>query len=506
VFIDYSKKDAEIEIVPEPTTEVTQVEPVKVAAPQLAKPSESELKELLAQIPDEKVAMAGAARDDYSNISSAVQSVIQREMADSSAPKLAVVTPKKIIHDYSPSATQLLAREKSAAPVVSSKSKSEAGSYSRNTIKAYEVFLGNTVGNSVTNFDFIPDYDPNRTIMDQSGGSIALETQLSSSRGLMRGTLLKKDLVRTKIELTFEAGEYQNSIPMINSESFNEFLDGKGLRGQGGFLLIEMEEEVDQIDVDKNYEAKLFLNQKFEVVNEEGAYNFILYIGIEPGNALLSYKTLKNKIGERILFITEDEVTFIGSHFVESGIEEISLFERNVLSRSLAELSLDEGDVKYFNQNIKVMPTALNHYEYQRPIIPLGMRKYLEFNHLSESIYLGYWNSTDLEVPSQKFIEQVMGAHNIDQMEGLCLVQLNFKKAPSEVMVSGETIKGHMGLDQSYLDKDGLFSSEVTEMSDHAFIVGDMQGIINAKITYTDGTADFVQTFCSPSTYLIEQL
>ena len=38
------------------------------------------------------------------------------------------------------------------------------------------------------------------------------------------------------------------------------------------------------------------------------------------------------------------------------------------------------------------------------------------------------------------------------------------------------------------------------------FILGEEQGIINAKIKYTDGSEDYLQSYCSNSTYLVEQL
>ena len=37
-------------------------------------------------------------------------------------------------------------------------------------------------------------------------------------------------------------------------------------------------------------------------------------------------------------------------------------------------------------------------------------------------------------------------------------------------------------------------------------IVGDMEGQFNVKLDYTDGSTEFLKTFCSEGSYLIEQL
>jgi hypothetical protein len=63
-----------------------------------------------------------------------------------------------------------------------------------------------------------------------------------------------------------------------------------------------------------------------------------------------------------------------------------------------------------------------------------------------------------------------------------------------------------MSLDRFYLEKNGSLSEEETPLSTKLFILGDQQGIINVKVEYQDKTTDYLQTFCSPETYLLEQL
>ena len=38
------------------------------------------------------------------------------------------------------------------------------------------------------------------------------------------------------------------------------------------------------------------------------------------------------------------------------------------------------------------------------------------------------------------------------------------------------------------------------------FILGDLEGVINLKVDYINGSSDLIQTICSSDDYLIEQL
>ena len=66
-----------------------------------------------------------------------------------------------------------------------------------------------------------------------------------------------------------------------------------------------------------------------------------------------------------------------------------------------------------------------------------------------------------------------------------------------------------MKLETLYLDKEGEFESEsenLNELTDFIFILGDLQGVINIKIDYLNGSSDILRTICSSDDYLIEQL
>jgi hypothetical protein len=374
------------------------------------------------------------------------------------------------------------------------------------TIKVTDALINKSISTQITDFELIPQYDRNERISDHGTGSIVINEKLNNEMSVVRGTVIAKNKVRTNVDITVEKGDYQIDIPLMDQELLNSFLDKKKLEGLNGFLLIDLDESIDSVDIDSSFEAKIFLTDNFKVTAEEEEYRYILYVGVEPGNALVHYLTLKDEVIQKIVHITEGEVYFEGTLILDSKVEKVELYETKLLGNSKMELNIEGSEIAYFNTDIKAKSIGLNLYQYKRPKMMLGMRKYLELKHLGESIYLGHWDKRKAEVPSRDYIEYIMNTLDIESLNTRCLIQVNLKKKMTDFLTSGETAKGAMNLEVAYLEKDGMFNDEVTDLTTKAYLVGDMQGVVSAKISYEDGTVDYLQSYCSEDTFLVEQL
>ncbi len=376
----------------------------------------------------------------------------------------------------------------------------------RTIIKVTDAKINSSINSSIAGFQFSPEYDPNERWNDEGTGSVEVVEKLNNDLSVLRGTILAKNKMRTKVDIALEEGDYQVDIPLIDQSFLNKFLDNEKLEGLNGFLLIDLDEEIDSVDIDSGYERKLFLTSKFKVTSQEEDYRYILYVGVEPGNTLVHYLTLKDENIQKIVHITEGEVYFEGTVLLSSKLEKIELYETKLLGKSKMELNIEGEDISYFNTNIKAKSIGLNLYQYRRPKLLLGMRKYLELSHLGESIYLGVWDKLKAEVPSRDYIEYIMNTLDLESLDTRCLIQVNFNKKLTDFYASGETFRGAMNVEMAFLEKDGMFNEEVTDLTTKAYLVGDMQGVINAKISYEDGSVDIIQSYCSQDTFLVEQL
>ena len=233
---------------------------------------------------------------------------------------------------------------------------------------------------------------------------------------------------------------------------------------------------------------------------------YVLYLGVAPGNTLLQIKSINDHYAEKVIHVVEDEVLFETPFLVNPEEQKLLLMERNILAREAKELEIFGSEITFFNRKIRATQEALNMFTIKMPALIMGMRKYFEFNHLGETLYLGTWNQEKIEVPSQDFIENVMATLEIENLSGRCLIQVNLPKEIKDIKFGGDTIKGPMNIQYAYLDQDGTMSEEVSELVKKAFFIGELQGLINIEIEYLDHTKEYIQTFCSNETYLVEQL
>jgi hypothetical protein len=377
---------------------------------------------------------------------------------------------------------------------------------SRTTLSAKEINFKKGELGLINNFEFASAHDLNNRLTDNGAGFINIDINLSASHSIFRGTILKRGMMRTIVNLILGPGTMSVEVPVITQEAMSDILSSHKIDGIGGFVLIELDDEIDTLDIDTNYDAKINLNKKFKEVGALEDAMYVLYLGVAPGNTLLQIKSINDHYAEKVIHVVEDEVLFETPFLVNPEEQKLLLMERNILAREAKELEIFGSEITFFNRKIRATQEALNMFTIKMPALIMGMRKYFEFNHLGETLYLGTWNQEKIEVPSQDFIENVMATLEIENLSGRCLIQVNLPKEIKDIKFGGDTIKGPMNIQYAYLDQDGTMSEEVSELVKKAFFIGELQGLINIEIEYLDHTKEYIQTFCSNETYLVEQL
>ncbi|TNF27949.1 MAG: hypothetical protein EP319_10130 [Deltaproteobacteria bacterium] len=505
VFYDYSKTDNEEEANVDLVNEV-KIEENKIENKEVNKEIVTEV------IKTEPAAVETVAEANQENnnegqsaiISKNVLAAIEREMADT--PKFAQAASKVSTHnspvsDYSKVVDEIH-KKRSAAK----KMNTQTSGYSKTIITSYEVTLGEESGDPLRSFQISAASEGNERIDDNNNGFVNIETNLASGQGVYRATILKRDFLRTTMDIALEPGTIEVAVPTISQESMMKFLEAQGVNGLGGFLLIDRDRGVESLDIDAEFEAKYDLDENFKVTKDEKSMRYVFFAGVSAGNTLLKVRTVENEYSEKIIHIVEDEVLFEALLIAAPETMKVTTMERTILSNRSVELDIDAENIKYFNRDIKANKLASNLHEIKVPVLPLGMRKYLAFSHMKETVYVGIGDNSEVELPSSDFIVNLLEANSMSGMEGKCVIQVNLRKELLSVKANGESARGPMALDKFYLEKNGSLSEEETPLSTKVFILGDHQGIVNLKIEYQDKQTDYLQTFCSPETYLLEQL
>jgi len=358
---------------------------------------------------------------------------------------------------------------------------------------------------AVDGMDMVMEYDKSELLNSNHDGEIEVETNLNGDYGLMRGTLLAKGYMRTKLDIHLESNQsgFLN-VPLLDEYSFYKFMEKENVDTSGGHLLLEVGERVKDADIDQSYAAKIYIDKNFKVV--EGApAPFILFVGVRPGNALLTLD-LGKKMAEKIVQISEEELLFTEVSTVSGDKMEFELNEMNLLGKVNSQLSILANDFRVFNSKIFSEKIGVNSYSLQTPDKVEGTRDYFELTHLNESIFFGSSKPGEITLPSKGLFNELLNHLQVPHLGEACLIQVNFKDIPDNFITTGDKGTEDLAYQLFFLDKDGEVGRDINPSTTHAFIYGEGAGIFNIKVGYLDGRYDYLQTYCSPGTLLIEQL
>ena len=431
-------------------------------------------------------------------------------VSDIKAPKVAINTPdNKVKNEYS-LAGQKMDSQKSAngfMPSIVKKKTKRNKKVADYSIQAYSVMKKKI--NDHRNFEIRFEDDIDDIRQDNGEGIVNLTETLNNEMMVRRGTIFTAGHIPTTVDFVLEDSEIASTIPLLTQEYLSSILEKEQVTGSGATLLVELDEQTEDLDldVDTAYEKKIFLDKKFQVVDRsDSEYAFVMIVGIKPGNTILSFKTIENEMVSKIIHLESDEVYYDSNFYIEKSNDEFELNEESLLSKSSAPLSLDSKEILGLTFDEKIKKKTINLYELNKVKYPIGIRSYVELKHLSESIFIGRWNNKVVTVPSETYMRFVLDQFSIDTVNSQCLIQINLPKEAKELFFNGQSNSRAMRMQTRILDNDGQFYDDLSNESKKIFILGEEQGIINVKVKYTDNTVDYLQSYCSDSTYLVEQL
>ncbi|HLT22213.1 MAG TPA: hypothetical protein VKZ84_02180, partial [Bacteriovoracaceae bacterium] len=193
---------------------------------------------------------------------------------------------------------------------------------------------------------------------------------------------------------------------------------------------------------------------------------------------------------------------------------QVSLYEEGLLSKELSPLITTGEQVRVFATDIVSRKLKQNTYRFNKKRSLLGERQYLEVNHLNEPIFVGFRDSNKIVLPSENFINFVLTKFEDRRLGNRCIIQVNIDRPVANFYVGTESAGNNLVTNSQVLDQDGKFYDTVGPKSNKIIILGEnhgspdqsQDGKVNIKIDYLDGSSRFISSYCSPNTYLVEQL
>lgn len=384
---------------------------------------------------------------------------------------------------------------------------------SRLTIIALEGDIGHQVSGTVQNFSFIPSFDDGLTIQDFNEGEIYFDYSLLNESGMVRGAVVKNHFVRTTVELPLGAEYSKVEVPLLTQESLSDFIDKHELSGYGGFFLIDLGELLQDVEIEQlgkkngqTYERRFFLDENLKVVGEGGNFRYVFFAGVVPGNININYLGVNGQETSKLGFVAPDEVTFDMS-ILQRPIEySFSTNLQHTLGKTTTKLDLDVSRIVNVEDGKNPEKVAPGQYVLKTNWSIKGTRTYVELGHLDDSIFVGIDGDKKLELPSLEFVRELLTNFRLDSLNNECVLQVNFSQKVKNVQVFGENARGPAVFDLSYLDKDGIFTPELSPLTEKLLLLGNEEGIFNVFVEYENGAQDYLKSFCTTSAYLLEQL
>jgi hypothetical protein len=347
---------------------------------------------------------------------------------------------------------------------------------------------------------------------DYGSGLVKTSARIAARATNRSLSLLKHGFVPTNSDVALEQGAVKASVPMLEQETFNRLTAPFEAHGPMGAVLVELDDETDVAQLDIPFGDVKLLDGELRATKKEN-HRYQLFLGVQAGNALLTYKTFKGETVSKLIHVHAGELTFEANIFEPAGPGIVQVYEEDLLAREMLPLITSASRVKIMNTELTA--SKLNDHTYklnfERGLF--GARRYLELSHLSEPVFVGFRNNTQIHLPSENFMRHILAGVE-GGGAGRCLVQLNLSRRISGVDVGAEAIDQGLATFVQMLDSDGRFYDSASEKTRKVIIVGEKQSSekfkadarINIKVNFTDGSSEFVTSYCAPNTYLVEQL
>jgi hypothetical protein len=446
-------------------------------------------------------------------VSSNVSQAIRREMNSSSGP----FKSDKSFEDYADES--LVASNKEIKQPEYSKATSSLNSLTKtqsskilsvNTqlvIHASSFSLQNGVEDQIKDFDVQSSVEVN-DVKSSVNSEIKYEMILDQKKNFKSFVISSQDHIKTNINLeTLVNEENESVVPLLNALSLEELLIKRKVEGDGGLLLVKLSPEILGMNLDKKAQLQLPLNDNLKIIKDETKAAYVLYVGIDPGNVMVSIKT-EDGFSNYLTNVNANELTYDAQPFTKKEKIKIELFNEELMSRNTTPLNLMNEDLVSFGSGKSASKLTLNSYEFNDELIKTDNQNYFEIKKGEMDLFFGFKNNSKIVIPSPSYQDEIMKILEIDKPDKACIIQINIKdsKHLNSIRSLAYTTDGLESLTMTALDKDGSFGDDISDTTSKVFFKGNSQGSLKLEMKYIDDSEETLQTFCSQGVYLVEQL
>lgn len=363
----------------------------------------------------------------------------------------------------------------------------------------------------------------NSNYLATQNGLIKIREEIKKKVMSRSGVITAAKHIDTRVDLLLESvlrerEEIDYEVPILTHEFYYSLLKTHQISEYSSALLVEIDndapkrgDQTDFVEVDQDDAVMLYFNERFEEIDPGSSddYNYILFIGLKPGNTNVVYTNIDGLSTQKVIFLRENEIYFDQNQFIKLFKDRVSVCQEWLLSKVPSPLPLNIKKIEFESGRGGIRSIGVNTVQKDLHLLTLGAKKYL---HL-EDTSIGYWDASKLTVPSKEYKKFVLGQFEIDELdENQCVIQVNLSSLGLESMdMMGLSIASDGSNQISeheilFLDMDGTTHSEPSEKTNKVFILGYGHGESHILLNYQENKMQSLKSFCIPGHYLVEQL
>jgi len=365
-------------------------------------------------------------------------------------------------------------------------------------INGYNVDLKSNEITKAEDFEFVPDYQMNETYRSDKEGVILLEYSSNGENGYFSGLIKSEGRVNTRVDVLNLS--YEINVPMFSTTSLEELFNKEDIKGSTG-VLVELKDEIQDVEIDSGYEKKIYLDDHFKV--SEKNPRFIFFMGTQPGNLAIKYLLESGVVTSKLSFVNDHEVLYESALFDESVEKVLEINSRNVMNGKLIEFNKDASDVRLLGSLLVSDKVAMNTYKMtiQKPL--KGEMPLVELTQNFGKTFIALSSKDQYEILNEDQVSKILNIFKETNLDNKCLIQIPINESILSIQNGGKVINGEMTLVESFLDRAGDFSGDVSESTEKMYILGESSGMISTKLEYIDGHVEVFRSPCASGSILV---
>jgi hypothetical protein len=361
-------------------------------------------------------------------------------------------------------------------------------------------------------FEFNPMFNQDE-VTQSDNGSVRIENNCASKCGNLEGKITAQGMADVYIKVPLKSkSNFKQLVLTMTEKDFQKIYEDNSIAPDSGVLIINMNDKVLNIDLDRNYKYKKMFNKSGEVTEVVADAKYLLIAGVDAGPVTLSYQ-LENGWALDMIGVRSQSLTYLNPEFINEQQGVATFLLQDTLSSKSRPLELGTNSIKSFDKYEEITQVTYNQFNFKNNYSIKGYRNYRQVIYSRNGVFSAHQFEDDqslneILLPSQEFKRVVSDYLSANEEDGQCIIQVNNMDNRLE-SISVQQVNFRNEFEPSAtmsLDEEGTFSSEISASTKNIFLNSDTPGTIHLKLNYLDGKTRYLNTFCIKGTYLVEHL